>query len=68
MSHQAGHPLYLLDPTTSNLNDEPVSPTVYDFIVFDGGHLIHTLIRKATQGKPTANILKKCFFQEQHMN
>ena len=47
---------------TSNFDDEPVSPIVYDFIVFDGGYLIHTLTRKATKGKPSANILKKCFF------
>ena len=52
----------LLDPTTSNFEDEPVSPIVYDFIVFDGGYLIHTLTRKATKGKPSADILKKCFF------
>ena len=54
----------LLDPMTSNFDDEPVSPIVYDFIVFDGGYLIHTLTRKATKGKPSANILKKCFFSK----
>ena len=30
----------LLDPTTSNFDDEPVSPIVYDFIVFDGDYRI----------------------------
>ena len=54
----------LLDPTTSNCDDEPVSPTVNDFIVFDGGYLIHTLTRKATEGKPSENILKTCFFSK----
>ena len=52
----------LLGPTTSNFDDKPMSPTVYDFIVFDGGYLIHTLTRKSTKGKPSENILKKCFF------
>ena len=51
-----------MDPTTSNFDDEPVSPMVYDFIVFDGGYLIHTLTRKATTKKPSAKILKKSFF------
>ena len=53
----------LLDPTTSNFDDEPVSLTVYELIVFDGGYLIHTLTGEI-KGKPSANILKKCFFQE----
>ena len=56
----------LLDPTTSNFDDEPVSPIVYDFIVFHGGYLIHTLTRKATKGKLSANILRKVLFFSQN--
>ena len=52
---------FLLDPTTLNFDDEPVSATMCCFIVFDGGYIIHTLTRKATKGKPSANILKKRF-------
>ena len=51
----------LLDPTTSNLNDEPVSPTVYNFIVFNGGYLIHTLTAKATKGETSKYFEKSVF-------
>ena len=58
----------VLDPMTSKFDNEPVSPAMYDFIVFDGGYLIHTVTRKATKGKPSANVKKCFFFLEQHMN
>ena len=51
----------LMDSTASTFDDEPVSPRVYDFIVFDGGYLTHALSGKATNGETFDRYFDKVF-------
>ena len=51
----------LMDSTASTFDDEPVSPRLYEFIVCDGGYLIHTLSGKATKGETFDTYFEKIF-------